>query len=1169
MLMLLLCNVFTLSAAEELYAQHYNVTLSLRNATVKEAVDAVTRQTGIAFSYESLVGVMPLGNVEIRVDGGAVDAVLGPLFADKGIAWQVVDGVVILTRQNSPPQSDSGRRLTVRGRITAGAGESIVGATVMVKGTQTGVSSDVEGNYEIVVPGPGSVLVFNYLGYQPQEIAVGNRTQIDVRLAEDNNVLDDVVVIGYGTQSRRTLTSAVSKVSGADLEGVPVNSIGDALKGKVPGVRVSTANNQPGSDPVFLIRGGSSINQSNAPIIIVDGVRREMTGLNTNDIESIEILKDAASAGIYGASASNGVILVTTKKGNRAKGPQITFEAQAAWTSPATKFDLMDARDYVVTMRRALNDCPGYTYGQQVLTGANSAGIGNGDSSIWTTRYLQEGESVPRGWSSVVDPVDPSKIIVFQDNDQQSQWFDDSYWMQYYLGVNGGSDKVTYAASASYMKDGGIGINTDFSRFTFHGNTSFKITKSLTAGTTFDYSETSGNEIPSSGIGNYWTILGRGMFMPATHRDYLEDGQPGQGTNSTTISAAWFDRYYTNNYVTRRSTANFNLKWDIVDGLSAFAQIANHNSYKNSYQYLAGNAISQTRQTYEGWSQTNRLSFQAHVDYNKSFGDHNLSAMAGYDFLKRKINGMSMTVQGAESDKTPTLGAGTTPTAWTDTQTPWCQISYFGRLNYNYKEKYMLGFTMRADGSSLFAKDNRWGYFPAVSAGWVVSEEKFWNVEKFNQLKLRLSYGLTGNNNVDYYDTLGAYSVTGIYAGSGATLASTLPNLGLTWEKTKQFDIGLDMAFFNNRLRVAADYYSKKSEDLLFDVSLPDTSGYGSAMQNVGSIRFYGLEFEISSVNVSTKNFSWTTDFTYSFNANKVLSLPDEYYYKDIDGKDAWRIGGYTMSESGYRFGGTAVGEPLGRIYGYKTSHIIESEAQADAVLYDSNSHGYRRSDGLSIAGRKDVGDYEWKNRAGSALTADGREQINGEDMFLLGYVTPHSTGGMNNTFKYRNLSLSVYVDYALGHSVYNYMYTRGLQTSMGNCNWNLIYDANDCWQKPGDNTKLARLSANDADGGNKNYSRISDINVQKGDYLCLRDVTLSYSFPKRWIGKLGLGNLTVSVSGNTLVYWTKVKGVSPESAVASSGSSTGMYSAVNTSSADYNIYPPTRKVMFSLKATF
>ena len=1145
------------------FRKNHDVDLTVKSATLQTFTDAFTKQTGVLFSYESALASMPMGDVSVRESNAPLERILNNVFTKRGFRYKIVDRTVVLTYdRTAEPQ----RKNSVTGRVCDAAGSPLVGATVLVKDSTRGTTTGADGTYSVEAE-PGAVLLFSYIGYTEREEPVGSRSMIDVTMQEDQSVLEEVVVVGYGTQTRKTVTSAISKMDGKTLESMPVNLVGDGMKGRIAGLQVATTDATPGSAPKFLIRGGSSINQSNAPIIIVDGVRREMTGLNTNDIESIEILKDAASAGIYGASASNGVILVTTKKGNRAKGPQITFEAQAAWTSPATKFDLMDARDYVVTMRRALNDCPGYTYGQQVLTGANSAGIGNGDSSIWTTRYLQEGESVPRGWSSVVDPVDPSKIIVFQDNDQQSQWFDDSYWMQYYLGVNGGSDKVTYAASASYMKDGGIGINTDFSRFTFHGNTSFKITKSLTAGTTFDYSETSGNEIPSSGIGNYWTILGRGMFMPATHRDYLEDGQPGQGTNSTTISAAWFDRYYTNNYVTRRSTANFNLKWDIVDGLSAFAQIANHNSYKNSYQYLAGNAISQTRQTYEGWSQTNRLSFQAHVDYNKSFGDHNLSAMAGYDFLKRKINGMSMTVQGAESDKTPTLGAGTTPTAWTDTQTPWCQISYFGRLNYNYKEKYMLGFTMRADGSSLFAKDNRWGYFPAVSAGWVVSEEKFWNVEKFNQLKLRLSYGLTGNNNVDYYDTLGAYSVTGIYAGSGATLASTLPNLGLTWEKTKQFDIGLDMAFFNNRLRVAADYYSKKSEDLLFDVSLPDTSGYGSAMQNVGSIRFYGLEFEISSVNVSTKNFSWTTDFTYSFNANKVLSLPDEYYYKDIDGKDAWRIGGYTMSESGYRFGGTAVGEPLGRIYGYKTSHIIESEAQADAVLYDSNSHGYRRSDGLSIAGRKDVGDYEWKNRAGSALTADGREQINGEDMFLLGNVVPHSTGGMNNTFKFKNLTLSVYLDYALGHSIYNYQYTRCFQTSMGNCNWNLVYDALNTWQKPGDDTKFARLTPNDADGGNRNYSRISNINVQKADYLCLRDVTLSYDLPLRWIRKVGLGRLTVSVSGNTLCYWTGVKGISPES--ASVGSSTGMYSVTSSSATSFNNYPPTRKVLFGLKATF
>ena len=1042
----------------------------------------------------------------------------------------------------------------------------------MVKGTQTGVSSDVEGNYEIVVPGPGSVLVFNYLGYQPQEIAVGNRTQIDVRLAEDNNVLDDVVVIGYGTQSRRTLTSAVSKVSGADLEGVPVNSIGDALKGKVPGVRVSTANNQPGSDPVFLIRGGSSINQSNAPIIIVDGVRREMTGLNTNDIESIEILKDAASAGIYGASASNGVILVTTKKGNRAKGPQITFEAQAAWTSPATKFDLMDARDYVVTMRRALNDCPGYTYGQQVLTGANSAGIGNGDSSIWTTRYLQEGESVPRGWSSVVDPVDPSKIIVFQDNDQQSQWFDDSYWMQYYLGVNGGSDKVTYAASASYMKDGGIGINTDFSRFTFHGNTSFKITKSLTAGTTFDYSETSGNEIPSSGIGNYWTILGRGMFMPATHRDWYdaeagEDlaGTPAMGPNNTTLPAAYYNYYYSDTgETTKRSSVNINLEWAIVDGLRAVAQFSNHNRHSRSHFFVKNNPTTGTniRPTKEAFTETNRMDFQTYLNWKKTFAeDHNIDVVAGYDYMKDKNNSIDARVQGAASDKIPTLNVGTSNITNypTSTRTDEVLISYFGRVNYNFREKYLLSFTMRADGSSKFAAGNRWGYFPAASAGWIVDEEAFWPRNKVvSSLKLRASYGLTGNNGIGLYDTYGSYNSAYQYNGMSTTTTGEMPNSNLTWESTTQVNAGLDMGLADDRVRVSFDYYDKVTRNLLFDVTLPNTTGYGSVVSNVGKVRFYGVDLAISSVNISRGDFTWTTDFTYNFNMNKVLKLPD-------NGNVRNRMDGITIGD-GSQFGGIAEGERMGRIYGYKVDHIIETQADADAAMYDASSRGYRRSDRRQIAGRKDIGDYEWVNRAGSTQR-DGRDIINEEDQFLLGYATPHSTGGIGNTFRYRNWSLNIYMDYALGHSIQNEMQMRYFMATMGNCNWNLVYDALNTWQKPGDDTKFARLTPNDADGGNRNYSRISNINVQKADYLCLRDVTLSYDLPLRWIRKVGLGRLTVSVSGNTLCYWTGVKGISPES--ASVGSSTGMYSVTSSSATSFNNYPPTRKVLFGLKATF
>ncbi len=515
----------------------------------------------------------------------------------------------------------------VTGAVRDAKGEPVIGATVIVKGTATGATSGADGRYSIQA-GPDATLEFSFIGYKKQEVPVGTRSAIDVVLEEDALMVDDVVVIGYGTQSRRTITAAVSKVDGEKLAGAPVNSIGDALKGRVGGVRVSSADNQPGSDPVFLIRGGSSINQSNAPIIIIDGVNREMTGLNPNDIESIEVLKDAASAGIYGARASNGVILITTKKGSMARGPQVTFEAQAAWTSPAVRFDLMNGGDYLRTMRTMLNEYPStYAYGSGILTGANSAGIGNGDNSVWTPKFVDTPADVPAGWKVMVDPIDHSKLIAYQDNDQQKQWFDDSYWMNYYVGVNGGNDKVQYAASAGYTKDGGIGINTDFSRFTFHGNTSFKILRNLKATTVFDYSETKGNTLPSSGIATYWTTVGRGMFMPATHRDYLDDGTPAQGTNNTTISAAWFDRYYTSNYTARRMTANFNLEWEIVDGLRAVMQVANHNYYRIDNQRLAGNAISNQRRTYEKWGQTNRFSTQGYLNYRKTFAqDHAIDA---------------------------------------------------------------------------------------------------------------------------------------------------------------------------------------------------------------------------------------------------------------------------------------------------------------------------------------------------------------------------------------------------------------------------------------------------------------------------------------------------------------------------------------------------------------
>lgn len=302
-----------------------------------------------------------------------------------------------------------------------------------------------------------------------------------------------------------------------------------------------------------------------------------------------------------------------------------------------------------------------------------------------------------------------------------------------------------------------------------------------------------------------------------------------------------------------------------------------------------------------------------------------------------------------------------------------------------------------------------------------------------------------------------------------------------------------------------------------------------------------------------------------------MLSLPDEYKYTDINGKDAWRIGGYTMSESGERFGGTAVGESLGRIWGYKISRILQTDAEAAGALYDTQSHGYRRSDGKSITGRKDAGDYEWCNRPGSKKTADGREQIDAEDMYELGNIMPHSTGGLNNTFRYKNLTLSVYVDYALGHSIYNYMKSRFVQNTLGNSNSNVDKMVYDCWRYPGDkNAKYARFFPNDADYGNRNFSRASDFNVEKADYLCLRDVSLYYDLPEKWLKNIWVKKLTVGVSGNTLCYWTGVSGsISPETGMGT-GSGDSMYSAVSTGGKDNSsIAPAALKILFNVKITF
>ena len=1182
-LSLLLCLLAGPAASARTQGKLYDLDLSIPGATVSSFTAALTGQTGVLFSYETDLASKALGNISIKESQASLESILTKAFSGKGITWKVVNRTVVLTAEQQPQEKGA----VVTGRVVDSNGDPLPGAGVIISGTTKGTTTDADGRYSVYVA-PGQSLEFSFIGYATQVIPVGKRSVLNVALENDQNILDDVVVVGYGTQSRKTLSTAIAKVDGEKLMDAPVSTVGDALKGKVTGLRIASNNNLPGESPRFLIRGGSSINRSNDPLFLVDGVERGIEDLNPNDIESIEVLKDAASSAIYGSRASNGVILVTTKRGNAFKQPQVVFDSQVGFTSPARTWKLANATEFLTIIRPAAFMGPNAPL---VLNGANGAGIGNTEaSSTYSTRYLVDDEAVPDGYLSMADPIDPSKTIIYTDHDWQKEWYHPSLYHKQYVGVNGGNKDVKYAASVGYMGDEGMVAMSAYNNFTMHGNTAFNVTKWLTASTTFDFS----NAVKNPMTNDYFTVLGRGIMMSPTHIGKYPDGTFATGgTNKNQQTAEFYETFYDRETQRHKFMGSMNLKAKITDWLTGTVQYAMYdNSYRGSY-YTKGevngsiNFVSTSRSTTETRTQTQRQNFQAYLTADKSFGKHRISGTAGYDWSKWHYWYLNAANSGSLSDKVPILGSGGSNTAGTmsmsnqDYET--ALISYFGRIGYNFADRYILSATFRADGSSLFLGENKWGYFPSVSAAWVISEEPFFKVskDKINMLKIRASLGQTGNNDIARTDPLGAYSAS-TYDVYNVLLPSKMVNTGLRWETTTQLDLGVDVGLYNDRVRIIADYYDKVTNDLIYGITLPDTGQIGSVNSNVGSVRFWGAEFELHTVNVQTRHFSWETDFTYSYSRNKILSLPDEYKYqlKDMDGNllfndngepvYGWRIGGYTTA-NGYRFGGTAVGEPLGRIWGYKVAGILQTDEQAAAAYYDTQSHGYRRTDGQSIAGRKDAGDFEWVNRYGTAKTSDGAEQIDATDMFLLGNVMPHSTGGINNTIRWNRVTFNIYFDYALGHSIYNYMKTRMIQNTLGYSNSNVDVNLVDgCWRKPGDeNAKWARFFPNDADYGNRNYSRASDFNVENASYLCLRDASIYYDLPDNLAKKIAMKKITVGVTGNTLWYFTRLSGaISPETGI-SSESDSNMYSSVQMGSATSNLMPAARKVLFNLKLTF
>jgi len=1031
----------------------------------------------------------------------------------------------------------SAQEIQISGTVVDEDGLTLPGVSILEKGTTNGTITDIDGKFTLSVNGD-RFLVFSYVGYAQQELkALPN---MHVAMAQAMLGLDEVVVVGYGTQSKRTVTSAITKVGGEELRDIPISTIGEGLKGKVAGARLYSNNNTPGADATIRIRGGSSINKSNDPLILVDGVERAFSGINPNDIESIEVLKDAASTAIYGSRASNGVVLITTKKGTVSKAPNITFEASVALQEAGTLYNFMNAEDYLNIVRPAVAVGPNERFNWM---DGYSASSGNTSSSIYSTRYLNDGEAVPHGYKSMPDPLDPTKTLIFQDNNFQDEIYKQAVWQNYYVGLDGGSEDVKYNVSLGYMDDAGVAIATGYSRLSMRSNIDVNINKYLSFVAGFDYSQTESEEYD-----NQMNVISRGLATPPTQKKYNEDGTPTKGYNASSPNPLWYDYYNDQSRTDKRLSAFGKLTYRIMDGLKAEAQLSKYNHHYTNQSFQRANEFNGLRPTSSSFNELAREKLEVYATYNKMIENHSFSVMGGYSYQKDKDRALAAQVDGASSDKVPTLTAGPNKKNATSGLTEDVTIGYFGRLSYDFKKKYLFSATFREDASSRFASGNQWGFFPGASVGWVISDENFMKgIKKLDNLKLRVSYGQTGNNSIGLYDAYGLYSTNAKYNGTAGIITSTMPNLDLTWETSTQLDAGFDLSMFNNRLTINADYFDKRTENLLFSKELPNTSGYGNVQTNIGEVKFYGFDIEVGSTNIQTKDFEWTSKLTWSFVKNKVLKLPD-------NGRDRNRIGGITLAD-GTAFGGTAEGESLYRYYGYVVDRILETQEDADRAMYDNSAKGYRHSDGKRIAGRKEIGDYEWKNRDGS-LQRNGEDYIDSQDQFFLGYTVPHSTGGLNNSFSYKNFSLSLFLDWALGHSINNNTEMRYFMNTFAN-NYTLIDEVKQTWKQPGDNTKYARFTANDPDDGNANFSRTSNIFNYKGDYLCIREVTFQYVLPTQFISKLGIQHLALTLSGNNLHYFTAVKGVSPE------------VGASTTYNASYYNYPPIRKYAVGVKVTF
>ena len=966
---------------------------------------------------------------------------------------------------------------TYTGTVTDTKGEPLIGVSIVVKGTTTGSVTDVNGKFSLQTPVPNPSFTFSYIGYETSLISPKPSEILKIELHETNKQLEDVVVVGYGTQRKKDLTGSVSTVKSSDIKSLPVPSVSDALQGRAAGVQVISSGT-PGSDATFRIRGIGTINDAN-PLVVIDGfpIDGGLNQLNMEDVESIQVLKDASATAIYGSRGANGVIIITTKHGTGGKS-QLNFN---------------------------------YSYGIQTAT--NVPKMLNA-SQFATLHNEMLGNA---GLSQNPEFVDPGSLGA--GTDWLAAFFGTAPMQNYSLNYSGGSDKSTYYVSGNYFTQDGIVLNTGFKRFTFQLNTDNKITSFLRFGNNL----TLNHDIKTNGNYSIRNTMLALPTQPIYHDDGTYTGPVGQTINSGDI---------TNPIGAAKTVENSTNGYNLMGSIFAELQLMKELKFKSTFGIQANFWDSRTWSPEHAWDTSVQLQSYLGEQYNKNltwlwdntftydktFGKHKLGVMAGTSAQENRYDFMNGSIQNFASDITQQLNNGILLAKVGGTTSSWSTFSYMGRVNYAYADKYLFTATLRQDGSSRFGEKNKYGLFPSASAAWRISEEDFFKSLTFvNDMKIRAGYGATGNQSIGNYSFASSLNTIKYNFNNNvvsAVVPTVMPNPYVQWEQQKQGNVGIDATMFNQRVEVTVDAYLKQTDKMLVPMVVPVSTGYSDIYVpsiNAGTMENKGIEFTINTKNL-TGDLKWNTMFNISFNANKVVSINDTVPMSS---------GSIGLNQN---LALIKAGLPINEFYGFVTDGLFQNQQEVDnhAIQVPGNDPYNRTS----------PGDIRFKD-----LNNDG--VINDKDRTYLGNPNPSITFAMNNTFSYKGLDLSIFLQGVAGNKIINA--NRVWSEAMDVAQNQTIATLNR-WTGEGTSNTMPRAIFNDP---NKN-TRPSDRYVEDGSYLRIKNVTLGYTFPKSILKKVQLSTARFYISAQNLFTITKYTGFDPE---------------VGTSGIDNSVYPVTRTI--------